>query len=252
MTNDINFFESDLISKQESHKSFFYYDFILYLENEKSITKTALEVGRSDINLLDSITAIGNQNANWYNTENLNTIDENDFFDFINLKRCNEPETIDTRSSLENKINRKREEELLKKFTPKFLEAIEDEDFEFGYISKSETIIREQLEINALATRNWLNHIFIRNFHNEKILIGILRILGRFEEKTIFPQGNTMALAALSHKNPEIKELAIRAFENWSSINSLKTLKKIKVKPDWLQEYLVDVISDLESELCLT
>lgn len=155
---------------------------------------------------------------------------------------------IDLSSSSENKINTKRQDILKSEFTTNLLNCISDEDFEFGIRSKSELIIREQFSINTLATRNWLNEIFIINFHNEKILIGLLRIIGRFEEEVIFPQGHTMALAALVHKNDEIKELGIRAFENWNSRNSLEVLKNINVDTVWLNEYLNQVIEDLNEE----
>lgn len=155
---------------------------------------------------------------------------------------------IDLSSSSENKVNLKRQESLKSEFTSNLLGCLSDEDFEFGMRSRSELIIREQFSINTLATRNWLNEIFIENFPNEKILLGLLRIIGRFEEEVIFPQGHTMALAALVHKNDEIKELGIRAFENWNSPNSLDMLKNVKVEADWLSEYLTQVIEDLTEE----
>jgi hypothetical protein len=155
---------------------------------------------------------------------------------------------IDVSSSSENKINLERQEVLKLKFTKDLSKCLEEEEFEFGYKSKSESIIKRQFEINALATKNWLNEIFIENFKNEKILIGLLRILGRFSEEIIFPQGQTMALAALMHKNDEIKELGIRAFENWNSQTSLQILKNIEVEVKWLKDYLSQVIKDLEKE----
>ena len=60
-----------------------------------------------------------------------------------------------------------------------------------------------------------------------------------------------MALSALSHKNDEIKELGIRAFESWGSKNSLETLKQISVEATWLKEYLDQVIHDLSTEYVL-
>jgi len=151
--------------------------------------------------------------------------------------------------SKENQINIERESFLRKYVTKQFIETILEESFEFGIKSKSEKIIEEQLKINALATRNWLNEIFIDYFNDEKIIIGIIRIIGRFDESLIFPQGQTMALAALNHKNSEIKELGIRAFENWGSYNSLRILENISINIDWLNEYKNQVVEDLKEEL---
>ncbi len=155
-------------------------------------------------------------------------------------------------TSIENKINKKREDYLRTNITNQLLEIILEESFEFGIKAKSEILIEEQLKQNELATRNWLNEIFVDYFDDEKILIGILRIIGRFEEHIIFPQGQTMALAALNHRNSEIKELGIRAFENWGSINSIKILENINLKIDWLSEYKNQVLNDLKEELYAT
>jgi hypothetical protein len=158
--------------------------------------------------------------------------------------------TIDTTSSSENKINVNREDFLRKNITPQFIALIREEDFEFGFISRSEELIKEQFQINALATRNWLNEIFINYFHEDSILIGLMRVITRFEESQIFPQGQTIALAALSHSNDEIKELGIRAFEKWCSPESINILKKLNFNSSWLQEYVDEVIKDLKEQLC--
>ena len=158
--------------------------------------------------------------------------------------------SIENLNGTENKINQNREAYLNEKKTPILLALLREEDFEFGYITRSEELIREQIKINELATKNWINEIFIKYFHDEIILIGILRILGRFEENVIFPQGQTIALASLSHQNDEIKELGIRTFEKWCSIDSLSVLKKLKVETGWLQDYINQVIADFEETLC--
>lgn len=152
--------------------------------------------------------------------------------------------------STENRLNKARSSTLDKKYSRGFISLLKEEDFEFGYTTRSEKILNEQLAINALATRNWLNEIFIKNFHDHSIIIGILRIIGRFEPSAIFPQGQTIALAALSHTNDEIKELGIRAFEKWCSVESLEILKSLSFDSPWLKEYLEDVISDFEEQLC--
>ena len=94
--------------------------------------------------------------------------------------------------------------------------------------------------------------MFIAHFNDEAIIVGLLRIIGRFDESIIFPQGQTIALAALNHINDEIKELGIRAFENWSSQNSLDVLRNISINQKWLRNKKKQVISDLEEELCPT
>jgi hypothetical protein len=151
--------------------------------------------------------------------------------------------------STENKINKNRQLKLSQNLTNDFISIIKEENFEFGYKTRSEELLREQLKINELATRNWLNEIFIKYFKDQSVIIGIMRILSRFEPREIYPQGQTMAIAALAHSNDEIKELGIRAFENWPLPESLNILKNLDVSANWLKEYLEDVIQDLEEEL---
>ncbi len=153
--------------------------------------------------------------------------------------------------STENTLNKVRSKLLNKAYTRQFIKIICEEDFEFGYISRSEEIVRDQLKVNELATRNWLNEIFIQHFADEKIAIGVLRIIGRFEPSEIFPQGQTIALAALIHKSDEIKELGVRAFEKWCSYESYEILKSVQVESKWLSDYIDAVIEDFEDQLCL-
>lgn len=153
----------------------------------------------------------------------------------------------------ENYINQKRLAYLDKKITPIFLALIKTEDFEFGKKNESVLLIEEQLKINSVATQNWFNKLYIKNFsNNEKTLIGLLRVVESLDQQALHPTAETMAIAALSHKNDEIKELGIRIFENWGSINSYELLKNLKVGPQWLQDYINQVIKDIEAELWLS
>lgn len=77
-------------------------------------------------------------------------------------------------------------------------------------------------------------------------MIGILRLIARFNPEDINPQGQTMATAALIHKDTEVQECAIRAFESWASIESLEVLKNLDIHQGWLKDYLDSVIKDIE------
>lgn len=152
----------------------------------------------------------------------------------------------------ENLINQKRIDYLEQKVTPFLISLIKNEDFEFGKKSESVKLIEEQLQFNSVATQNWFNKLYIKYFpSDEKILIGLLRIVEYLNEQSLHPTGEIMAIAALSHKNNEVKELGVRIFENWCSLNSYEILKSIKIETLWLQEYINQVIKDIEAELCL-
>lgn len=148
----------------------------------------------------------------------------------------------------ENSINEKRLLILQKEFTHKLLNIINEEYFEYGYKNQADILIEKQMSINAAATREWLNTIYLNNFSKPEVLMGILRLISRVSYEEILPQGQTMAIAALSHKDSEVQECGIRAFENWNSFENLSLLKNIEPTEDWLKDYLEQVISGIEVE----
>jgi hypothetical protein len=150
--------------------------------------------------------------------------------------------------STENKVNKKRLLELEQNFSKRFIAHILEDNFEYGVDSKAHTIVKEQMKVNALVTKDWLNRIYVANFQNPEILIGILRVLARFEKEEIFPIGHTIAAASLNHNDEIVQETAIRAFESWGGKDCLKILENVTVSSKWIKEYLDGVISDLKAE----
>ncbi|WP_421827060.1 hypothetical protein [Larkinella sp.] len=150
----------------------------------------------------------------------------------------------------ENDINNKRMLHIKNTFTSKLLKCIREEHFEYGYTSMSEIIAKEQYSLNSFVTNTWLSQIFVENFKDTQIIIGVLRIISTFTEEQASPHGISLALAALSHNDMEVKESGIRVLENWGSKQSLITLQNVQEQPGWLGAYLKQVIEDLKSEIC--
>ncbi|MED4225666.1 hypothetical protein [Neobacillus cucumis] len=61
--------------------------------------------------------------------------------------------------------------------------------------------------------------------------------------------GQTIALAGLSNRSVEVKEYAVRSFENWGSPDCIEILDGVDCGETWLQEYINQVILVLEEEL---
>jgi hypothetical protein len=154
----------------------------------------------------------------------------------------------DNAISFENKLNNRYLNEFEQKFSRQFISYLLDDDFEYGMESKAHILVLEQMRINAVVTKNWLNKIYVDNFENAEILIGILRVIARFERDEIYPIGDTIAIASLSHKDEIVQETAIRTFESWGGFNSIKILENVTVSSKWVQSYLYEVISDLKTE----
>lgn len=151
--------------------------------------------------------------------------------------------------NLENVINKQRLNKFKEKYTKELLTIILEQDFEYGFDSPADLFIKRLLNQNPTATKEWLNSVFIDYFHDTRILIGLLQIISHIEYFEIYPQGPTMAVAALSHVDSEVRECGIRAFENWGTVASLNVLRNLRCHEKWLQEYVQQVISDLEEEL---
>jgi hypothetical protein len=161
-----------------------------------------------------------------------------------------ESDNIETNNavSFENKLNDNRLREFKQKFSRQFISYILEDDFEYGMESKAHILVKEQMKINAAVTKDWLNSIYVDNFENSEIQIGILRVISRLEREEIYPIGYTMATASLNHKDEVVQETAIRAFESWGGKESLTILENVSISSKWVAEYLNEVISDLKSE----
>jgi hypothetical protein len=151
----------------------------------------------------------------------------------------------------ENILNKKRSLQLEKEFTHKLLYYLREDEFEYGFENRADILVNNQMKINLLATKEWLNKIYVNNFNNPEILIGILRLVSRISLEEISPEGKTMAIAALAHKNMEVQECGIRAFESWGSLDSLDILANVRVQSGWLQDYLLQVIENIGIEYAI-
>ena len=148
----------------------------------------------------------------------------------------------------ENTLNRRRLRQFKENYTKELLRIICEQDFEYGFDSPADLFVRELMEQNEAVTKEWLNAIYIEQFSDIRVVIGLLQVVSHLQYPEIYPQGPTMALAALSHANSEVRECGIRAFENWGTIESLKVLRNVECPESWMQEYLSQVIQDIEEE----
>jgi hypothetical protein len=153
-----------------------------------------------------------------------------------------------TSSTDENYVNQRRVEQLRKELTNELLTLIREGDFEYGLDTRADVLVRQQIAQNTLATKDWLNRLFLENFQDVPVTVSLLHIIARLDYLTIYPEGQTMAIAALSHKNVEVKECGVRAFEAWEALGSLRVLDQLNVSTPWLQEYIDEVVRNLRTQ----
>lgn len=137
-------------------------------------------------------------------------------------------------------------EEYKKQFSDTLLQLIHEEIFEYGMENAADKFVQKSLLNNPELTKICLNTILLEHFVDVEVATGLLRIISHLNYTDIYPTGPTMALSVLNHEDAEIRECGIRAFENWGNADSLDYLKHIKCKEKWLQDYLEQVIIELE------
>ena len=152
-------------------------------------------------------------------------------------------------SSIENRLNAQRMKRFRADFSSRLLQLLHEQNFEYGIDTPADKLVRKCFHENEAISKEWINHLFVENFNDQTVLMGILRVLSHFDYQEVAPQGSTIALAALANASAEVRECGIRAFENWGSLQSLKVLENVNCEEKWLDDYLKQVIADLQEEL---
>lgn len=137
------------------------------------------------------------------------------------------------------------QEKIIQKLEMDILREIENHQFEDGFEHPSERVIRECLFRYPAITKRWLQQTFLRNYKYPEVLVAILRTIADFDCSFINPECEILSIAALAHKNQEIRETAIAAFETWGTRDSITFLENYNETVPWLQRYRQKVIETL-------
>jgi hypothetical protein len=124
---------------------------------------------------------------------------------------------------------------------------LQEEITETGMENPSEKIIESLYSEDKKKTGLLLNKLFLENFHTPHVIVGVLHIISHFDYDLVSPEGPIMAIAALNHKNVEVREYGVKCFENWRHKDGIRILEHIKANERWLQNYINLVIRDLKN-----
>jgi hypothetical protein len=124
---------------------------------------------------------------------------------------------------------------------------LQEEVTESGIVNPSEKIVESLYSEDKRKTNILLNELFLENFNVPRITVGILHIISHFDYDLVSPEGPTMAIAALTHKDVEVREYGVKCFENWQHKEGIRILEQIKANERWLQNYINLVIHDLKN-----
>jgi hypothetical protein len=119
------------------------------------------------------------------------------------------------------------------------------EEFEAGVSNPSEFYVSKLLLENKNLTNQLLIRIYIDNLENSHVMIGILHMMSHFNYKDVY-NAQSIALAALSQADDDVKDLAVRCYENWGDKDCIRVLETVHSDTKWLQSYIDGVIIDLK------
>ncbi|MDO8721746.1 MAG: hypothetical protein Q7J31_05905 [Syntrophales bacterium] len=133
------------------------------------------------------------------------------------------------------------------RFKSHFHFLAQDSNFEYGYLSETDRFLTSSIEKFGPLAKEWIEELFLENIHDRTVTCAILRTLAHQEYVNIYPQGVTIAIAAMRQNDYEIKENGIRCFENWENPTCLKILECLSIpEVPWLNDYLKSVIESLQ------
>jgi len=151
-------------------------------------------------------------------------------------------ETPTSEQQSEEQIKRAQSE-----FEQLFIRSIAHSDFDLGYSSEAEQLLLSLLERCGPYVREWINHLFLQLLDKPNDATAMLRIISHLDYDSIYPQGTTMAVAAMMHADPLVQEAAVRCFENWQDQSCVTILQSLNIREDWLKSYVEEVIQDLSA-----
>lgn len=132
------------------------------------------------------------------------------------------------------------------------ISMLASEDCETGISNPSESFFVSLLNVNPINALNVLSTVFMNCYSLEpkkiSILVGTLHLISHLDYEQVYPTGQVLAIAAISHKNAEVAEYGIKCFENWRHPDGVAKLKAIKFSSKWLQEYADDVIAEISED----
>ncbi|MCL2343316.1 MAG: hypothetical protein FWC62_05405 [Firmicutes bacterium] len=129
------------------------------------------------------------------------------------------------------------------------LSLLRTEDIESGIASPAEVFAKQALKENRILALHMINKVHLDNVGNSHIQIGILHLISHIDYELGYPTLQTIARGALSDRDDDVKDYAVRCYEYWNHQDGLRVLKTIHSDTGWLQKYINDVIASLSEDL---
>lgn len=139
---------------------------------------------------------------------------------------------------------------LHKNYKARLLSLIHTDSFEPGCINNTISFIQSLFKFGENAVVQWLCQLYQDYLNDPIVLIGLLNV-NIYYSNEFKSVGIIMALAAMTNKSQEVKELGVRVLESHCCIEHYNALVSIQCEEQWLMDYIKQVIIDFKEELCL-
>ena len=135
-----------------------------------------------------------------------------------------------------------------------FVNALSGETIDEGYRMPSEDMFLQLLQKNKEEVSRWFHTLENDESDSADLISKIIYMTSHISFETISQAGTTTFLIdwaqrGLTHPNLDVQEAAIGAFENWRGSLALYALNEFYSSEQWLQQYVHQIISELEEEL---
>ena len=134
-------------------------------------------------------------------------------------------------------------------FRSRLVKMIYHETFFPGESNETIALVGSLRRYTDVALEKWFNNLYSEYYNTPIVLCGLLYIILFYSD--IFDATlATVAVAAISNESCEIQELGVRMLESKCCKKHLESLKGLKKQDPWLQDYIDQVKSDFEKQLC--
>lgn len=117
--------------------------------------------------------------------------------------------------------------------------------------SAEKTIIEIEKKHKMRILGEVVQTVYVRHFHNASYLVGICNSLLRYDLDEVQPWGATMLAGFLNHPDERVQEATVQLIDNWADTELLPILKTLQVSSKWLENYVNDVVINLEKKSVL-
>lgn len=163
------------------------------------------------------------------------------------FKSCSDSGVSTTDDSI-NFIN-ERDRKQFDKQSYKFLYTLRHTLFEDGMDNEATYMFNKMTTRNKYVAIAWLYDLWADNQSEPVVVEGILRLMGRINDRAYWKSLMAIVRAGLTDKDESVSEAAIMVIESWRTIACYQALKQTQFSEGWIKDYAIDVLQELEEEL---